>query len=93
MCLLSDEIGETLETLMEQVKKNLHGGAAIFFDREFSFFKEITDISRLIKPFPKGEAFLSRLIKPFPKGETFLSRLIKPFPKSELSSRVSLKCS
>ena len=50
----ADEIGETLESLMEKIKQNLSGGAALFFDREFSFFHNITDISRLIKPFPKG---------------------------------------
>ena len=51
----ADEIGETLESLMEQIKQNLSGGAALFFEREFSFFHKITDISRLIKPYPKGE--------------------------------------
>ena len=52
------ELGETLESLTKQIKENLKGGAAIFFEREFNFFHKITDISRLIKPFPKGTVAL-----------------------------------
>ena len=46
---VSDQIGEQLENLIEQMKKALSGSALQFYEREFDFFHKITDISRLIK--------------------------------------------
>ncbi|ESO09796.1 hypothetical protein HELRODRAFT_117066 [Helobdella robusta] len=53
--LYDDQIGEILENLMEQIKKSSTAAARLFYEREFEFFFKITDISRIIKPFPKGE--------------------------------------
>ncbi|XP_052799861.1 phosphatidylinositol 4-kinase alpha-like isoform X2 [Mya arenaria] len=49
-----EEIGEQVETLMAEIQKNLSGAALDFYKREFDFFGQITDISRIIKPYPKG---------------------------------------
>ncbi|XP_052243319.1 phosphatidylinositol 4-kinase alpha-like isoform X4 [Dreissena polymorpha] len=51
---LDEEIGEQLETLMSEILKNLSGASLNFYKREFDFFGQITDISRIIKPYPKG---------------------------------------
>ena len=49
-----EEIGESIENLMEQIRKMMSPQAVKFYNTEFDFFFKITDISRIIKPFPKG---------------------------------------
>ncbi|XP_021377626.1 phosphatidylinositol 4-kinase alpha-like isoform X3 [Mizuhopecten yessoensis] len=49
-----EEIGDTLDRLMDAIKRSLSGPALMFYEREFDFFGKITSISGTIKPFPKG---------------------------------------
>jgi phosphatidylinositol 4-kinase len=48
-------IGTLLEDLSQEILNGLSGPALKFYEREFSFFKKITDISGIIRPFPKAE--------------------------------------
>lgn len=41
---------------MFQIISQLEGAARRFYDAEFDLFKRITDISGIIKPYPKGDA-------------------------------------
>jgi len=44
-----EQIGEQLENIIELIKKSMTGPALSFYEREFDFFHQITDISRIIK--------------------------------------------
>lgn len=50
-----DQIGEALESLIDKIKNSSSKPAQMFYEREFDFFFKITDISRIIRPFPKGD--------------------------------------
>jgi len=43
----------TLDAMTDQVVKSLSGEAREFYDREFSFFNEVTSISGKLKPYIK----------------------------------------
>ncbi|EGD73415.1 Pik4ca protein [Salpingoeca rosetta] len=44
-----EQLGDILELLMGGIKANLHDGALRFYEREFSFFEQITGISGRIR--------------------------------------------
>ncbi|KAH9631398.1 hypothetical protein HF086_012186 [Spodoptera exigua] len=45
---------DILECLTKNIVDNLSGPAKAFYEREFDFFSQITNISGVIRPFPKG---------------------------------------
>ncbi|KAK7505986.1 hypothetical protein BaRGS_00002708 [Batillaria attramentaria] len=49
-----EEIGDKMEEMINKIKKSLSGHALHFYEKEFSFFNEITGISGKIRPYPKG---------------------------------------
>ena len=48
------EIGDLLEQMAEEIKAGMTGSALRFYKREFLFFRKVTNISGIIRPFPKG---------------------------------------
>ncbi|XP_063368926.1 phosphatidylinositol 4-kinase alpha isoform X2 [Cydia amplana] len=45
---------DTLEALTKNIVDTLSGPAKAFYEREFDFFGQITNISGIIRPYPKG---------------------------------------
>ena len=45
---------DILESLTKNIVDHLSGPAKAFYEREFDFFSQITNISGTIRPFPKG---------------------------------------
>ena len=48
------DIGDQLQRLSDQIKTSMTGSALGFYEREFTFFRRVTNISGIIRPFPKG---------------------------------------
>lgn len=53
VCFLA-ALYDTLDALTNAIVSCLSGPAKKFYEREFDFFSQITDISGKIRPFPKG---------------------------------------
>ena len=53
MYLQEDPMKPVLETIIDKVARSLSGEARAFYDREFSFFNEVTSISGKLKPYIK----------------------------------------
>ncbi|XP_050552895.1 phosphatidylinositol 4-kinase alpha isoform X8 [Spodoptera frugiperda] len=49
-----DPLFDILESLTKNIVDRLSGPAKAFYEREFDFFSQITNISGIIRPFPKG---------------------------------------
>ena len=49
------QIGDLLESLIDDIRSSLSGPEKDFFKREFDFFHEITDVSAKIKDKPLGD--------------------------------------
>ncbi|CAB3245856.1 unnamed protein product [Arctia plantaginis] len=49
-----DALFDVLEGLTKSIVDGLSGPAKAFYEREFDFFSQITNISGIIRPFPKG---------------------------------------
>eukprot|EP00731_Ephydatia_muelleri_P032328 Em0023g835a len=48
-------LGNLLSEVSQEIQNGLSGAALRFFQREFTFFKKVTEISGIIRPFPKVE--------------------------------------
>ena len=48
-----DPMKPMLDIMIEKVVRSLSGDARAFYDREFSFFNEVTSISGKLKPYIK----------------------------------------
>ena len=48
------DIGDLLEQLAGDIKAGMTGTALKFYEREFTFFRRVTNISGIIRPYPKG---------------------------------------
>ncbi|KAK3879548.1 hypothetical protein Pcinc_015884 [Petrolisthes cinctipes] len=49
------DLYEVIENLEKTMLANLSGPAKQFYEREFDFFGKVTNISAIIKPYPKGQ--------------------------------------
>ena len=54
-------IGDTLEEYIHLMKSAMDGRYLEFYKREFEFFNSITEISTIIKPYPKVSIYLLEL--------------------------------
>ncbi|XP_042233496.1 phosphatidylinositol 4-kinase alpha-like isoform X1 [Homarus americanus] len=50
-----NDLHEVIENLEKVMLANLSGPAKQFYEREFDFFGKVTNISAIIKPYPKGQ--------------------------------------
>ena len=56
--LQDPSIGDTLNEYINDIKSTMSGSFLEFYSREFDFFDSVTEISSIIKPFPKVSTIL-----------------------------------
>ncbi|XP_076804178.1 phosphatidylinositol 4-kinase alpha-like [Clavelina lepadiformis] len=61
------EIGDKLERIIESILSNLNGPSKDFYQREFDFFADVTNVSGIIKPYPKGPERIEACLKALAK--------------------------
>ena len=70
------EIGDQLEQLAEEIKSAMTGTALKFYEREFTFFRKVTNISGIIRPYPKGPQRNSECLKALKEVELLPGELV-----------------
>ena len=55
MSFFAADLYDAIENLEKTMLANLSGPAKQFYEREFDFFGKVTNISAIIKPYPKGK--------------------------------------
>ena len=48
------DIGANLEEYINDITSSMSGKYLEFYNREFEFFNSVTEVSSIIKPYPKG---------------------------------------
>ena len=51
---IKDALFDVLDALISDIMTQLSGASKSFYEREFNFFEKITNISGIIRPYPKG---------------------------------------
>ncbi|XP_037092304.1 LOW QUALITY PROTEIN: phosphatidylinositol 4-kinase alpha-like [Pollicipes pollicipes] len=74
------DLYDTLENIRNAIVSSLSGPAKAFYEREFSFFQKITNVSAQIKPFPKGPARKEACLKELHKIEAQPGCYLPPIP-------------
>ncbi|XP_043226058.1 phosphatidylinositol 4-kinase alpha-like isoform X2 [Amphibalanus amphitrite] len=74
------DLYEPLENIRNAIVSALSGPAKAFYEREFSFFEKITNVSAQIKPFPKGPARKEACLKELRKIEAQEGCYLPPIP-------------
>ena len=51
-------IGDTLDDYINDIKSTMSGSFLEFYKREFDFFDSVTEVSSIIKPYPKVSVYM-----------------------------------
>ena len=89
------DIGDLLEQLAGKIKAGMTGTALKFYEREFTFFRKVTNISGIIRPYPKGPQRNAECLKALKEvellpGESSLSLSLSVFISSSFFPYTSL---
>lgn len=70
-CSQADPMKPKFEKMTDLVVQSLSGDARKFYEREFSFFNEVTSISRKLQPYIKKEKAEKKVHCPIPARKYF----------------------
>uniref|UniRef100_H2ZBY1 1-phosphatidylinositol 4-kinase n=1 Tax=Ciona savignyi TaxID=51511 RepID=H2ZBY1_CIOSA len=76
------EIGGKLEKIIDHIVSNLSGPSRDFYQREFKFFDDVTEVSGTIKPFPKGPQRKAACLEALAKIEVLEGCYLPSSPES-----------